>query len=274
MLKRIWTGLALVALLAFALYMGGWTFAVLLMAAICLSIYEEYRAFARAGNRPVQWPAWVCIVASIPMFVLTKNTTIILALTCFACFLISVNVIFREKPSIEDLMASALPLFSVLLPGLCILGLLRAPTRLTQTVLILLCFGVPLMGDTLAYFIGSRFGKHSLCPAVSPHKTVEGSIAGMVGSMLFAVLSWYVFGQFEPMPPLWHFILLGLGAGIAGQVGDLFASLIKRHCDIKDFGNLFPGHGGMMDRLDSTYFSAVVVYIYYSWLFTRWVLNG
>lgn len=267
MLKRTLTGIGLVALLAFALYMGGWIFAVLLMASICLSIHEEYKAFTIAGNRPVQWPAWLGMAASIPLFVLTRDTNIILLLLVAACFLISAAVIFREKPDIQDLMASALPLISVLLPGLCILGLLRAPTRLMQTMLILLCFGIPLMGDTLAYFIGSRFGKRCLCPAVSPHKTVEGSAAGLVGSLLFAVGAWYVFGLFEAVPPLWHFLLLGVCAGIAGQVGDLFASLIKRHCGIKDFGTLFPGHGGMMDRLDSTYFSAVVVYIYYCWLF-------
>ena len=67
---------------------------------------------------------------------------------------------------------------------------------------------------------------------------------------------------FAPIPPLWHFPLLGLLGGLAGQMGDLFASLIKRHCGIKDFSNIFPGHGGMMDRLDSVYWATVVIYVY------------
>ena len=65
-------------------------------------------------------------------------------------------------------------------------------------------------------------------------------------------------------PPLWHYILIGLIGGVVGQIGDLYASLVKRHCGIKDYGTIFPGHGGMMDRLDSTLFVAVLVYLYQS----------
>lgn len=266
MLIRTVTGLSLVALLAFALYMGGLVFSSLLMAAICLSIYEIYRALKLAGYHPVQWPSWVCVAVSVPAYVFIPNTNLmILFITC-ACFLSCTNVLLRGKPVLEDVLASALPLFSVLAPGMCILGLMQADTRVLQTMYILMCFGIPLLGDTLAYFIGSRYGTRKLCPLVSPKKSVEGAIAGLFGSILFGFLSWLAFGIFETVPPLWHFLILGLVAGVAGQIGDLYASLIKRRCGIKDFGTIFPGHGGMMDRLDSTYFAAVVVYIYYSWL--------
>ena len=70
------------------------------------------------------------------------------------------------------------------------------------------------------------------------------------------------FSLYKPIPPFWHFPILGLLGGVAGQMGDLFASLIKRHCGIKDFSNIFPGHGGMMDRLDSVYWSTVIMYVY------------
>ena len=66
------------------------------------------------------------------------------------------------------------------------------------------------------------------------------------------------------LPPVWHYVLLGFVGGAVGQMGDLFASLIKRHCGVKDYGKLFPGHGGMMDRIDSVLFMAVLVYIYQS----------
>ena len=66
------------------------------------------------------------------------------------------------------------------------------------------------------------------------------------------------------MPPLWHFAVIGLVGGIVGQIGDLFASLVKRHCGVKDYGTIFPGHGGMMDRLDSVLFVALLVYMYQS----------
>ena len=129
-------------------------------------------------------------------------------------------------------------------------------------LLTILAFGVPLFGDTCAYFIGSRWGKRKLCPAVSPKKTVEGAVAGLAGSVAWATALAGVFSAFMPIPPLWHFPLLGLLGGIAGQMGDLFASLVKRHCGIKDFSNIIPGHGGMMDRLDSVYWAAVFMYVY------------
>lgn len=267
MTTRILTGFGLAALLAFALYMGGWVFSVLFMASIFLAVYEVYRALTKAGNRPVQWPTWVCMAASIPLFVLTKDSAVLMMLITCASFLICANVIFRGRPKLEDLMASALPLFSVILPGLCMLGFLRLESRMMQTLLILLSFGIPLMGDTFAYFIGSRYGTKRLCPAVSPNKSVEGAAAGLLGSVLFALLCWLVFGFFGAVPPVWHFLLLGLMGGFAGQIGDLFASLVKRHCGIKDFGTIFPGHGGMMDRLDSVFFSTVVVYLYYCWTY-------
>ena len=179
-----------------------------------------------------------------------------------AVALIAMMVMFREEPKLEDIMISALPLVSVLLPGMCMLGLQKAPGRLNQNLLMVLAFGVPLSGDTAAYFIGSRFGKRKLCPAVSPNKSIEGAAAGLVTSVLFALLCKGVASFFGPTPPWWHFPVLGFIGGVAGQLGDLFASLIKRHCGIKDFSNIFPGHGGMMDRLDSVYWATVVMYIY------------
>ena len=71
-----------------------------------------------------------------------------------------------------------------------------------------------------------------------------------------------IFSFICQVPPLWHFMVLGVICGVAGQVGDLFASLIKRHCGVKDFGTIFPGHGGVMDRVDSVYWATVVIYVY------------
>jgi len=67
---------------------------------------------------------------------------------------------------------------------------------------------------------------------------------------------------FTPMPAFWHFLVLGLMGGLAGQLGDLFASLVKRHCGVKDYGTIFPGHGGVMDRLDSVFWATAVMYVY------------
>ncbi len=262
MMTRIITGACLVAVLAFALAMGGWVFSVLYMASICVSMYEVYRAMGEAGHRPVQWPSWLCLVLSVPLFMVSGSVSPLLPLVAGACMLIAMMIMFRSEPRLEDLLMSALPLFCVLLPGMCMLGLMKAQDRVHQLLLAMMAFGVPLVGDTAAYFVGSRFGVRKLCPAVSPNKSVEGAAAGLLGSLLFSMLMCGIFSCFAKMPPLWHFIVLGLLGGLAGQMGDLFASLIKRHCGVKDYGTIFPGHGGMMDRLDSVYWATVVMYVY------------
>ncbi len=262
MIKRTITGLALAAILFLALWGGGLWFAIPCMITTCLSFYEMIRATVQAGHNPVQWPCWLCFVLSIPLYYYYGSVALMMPLVGGAFMLISITVIYRKEPKLEDIMVSCLPLVSVLLPGMCMLGLQKAPAREHQMLLTLLAFGIPLMGDTMAYFLGSRFGRHKLCPAVSPNKSIEGAAAGLGGSMVFAMITAGIFSFFGPIPPFWHFPILGLLGGAAGQVGDLFASLIKRHCGIKDFSNIFPGHGGMMDRLDSVYWATVVIYVY------------
>ena len=112
--------------------------------------------------------------------------------------------------------------------------------------------------DTAAYFTGLLLGKHKLLPAISPKKTIEGAIGGVVGSVIFSL----VFGYFVNRDLLLHFAIIGVIGSIAGQMGDLVASAIKRSLDIKDFSDLIPGHGGVLDRFDSILFTAPVVYYY------------
>jgi len=118
--------------------------------------------------------------------------------------------------------------------------------------------------DTTAFFIGRRFGRHKLAPNISPGKTWEGSVGGIVGAIIVSILF------FTPTPfhlPLvyWQAIVLSILVSIFGQVGDLVESLLKRNMGVKDSGRLMPGHGGLLDRLDSIIFAGVVVYYYVVW---------
>lgn len=135
-------------------------------------------------------------------------------------------------------------------------------------ILLILCFAWG--GDTCAYFAGRAFGKHKLCPVVSPKKTVEGAIGGVLGTMLFGVivtLAYSVaadrmetFTQSNIGVSMYLIIaLLGCVAAVLGIYGDLFASVVKRQCGIKDYGTIFPGHGGVLDRFDSVMFIAPFV---------------
>lgn len=135
-------------------------------------------------------------------------------------------------------------------------------------ILLILCFAWG--GDTCAYFAGRAFGKHKLCPVVSPHKTVEGAIGGVLGTMVFGVIATVAysliadrteaFSQSNIGVSMYLIIaVLGVVAAVLGIYGDLFASVVKRQCGIKDYGTIFPGHGGILDRFDSVMFIAPFV---------------
>ncbi len=275
MLQRVITGTLMIIGLAVVLYLGGWVFAVVAMAAICLAMREEFHALAVAGHRPVWWPTFVCMVASIPLMLLSSDTRLIsllLTLMLGNCLMVLIWVIFREEPKLEDALVSVMPMFTILLPGICLISLLRIEAKSLQVTLLCLVFVIAVLGDTFAYFVGTRVGGRKLCPSVSPNKTVSGAIGGVVGSVMGALATcgiasiWPPLGGVE-LPTVPQFLFLGLVGAVAAQVGDLFASLIKRHCGVKDYGHLFPGHGGMLDRMDSILFTAVVVYCF--WMITR-----
>ena len=112
--------------------------------------------------------------------------------------------------------------------------------------------------DVMAYFAGVALGKHKLCPSISPKKTIEGSIGGILGSVIICG----AFGAVFAKEYLIHCLILGLLCGVFSQFGDLTASIFKRKMGIKDYGNLIPGHGGILDRFDSVLFTAPLVYYY------------
>ena len=126
----------------------------------------------------------------------------------------------------------------------------------------LLSFLIPWMSDSFAYFTGVFCGKHKLIPSVSPHKTVEGAIGGIIGAGLTTCLYGLIVSKIVEITPNYLFLFVtGLFVAALSQVGDLVASLIKRQYGIKDYGKLLPGHGGIMDRFDSILITAPYLYL-------------
>jgi phosphatidate cytidylyltransferase len=115
-------------------------------------------------------------------------------------------------------------------------------------------------GDTFAYFAGRALGRHKLYPAISPGKTVEGAVGGLLGSIVAVVIAkaWYLADTLA----WWDCLALAIPAGALGQVGDLCESMVKRACGVKDSGVIIPGHGGILDRIDALLFSTPVIYAY------------
>jgi phosphatidate cytidylyltransferase len=120
---------------------------------------------------------------------------------------------------------------------------------------------VAMMTDTAAYFIGIRFGKHKLIPLVSPKKSVEGAVAGLIFGAGFAALFAILTHLFDATFDAFAWIIISLFLSVVSQIGDLVASKFKRSHGVKDFSNLFPGHGGVLDRFDSTMFAALFFYM-------------
>jgi len=128
------------------------------------------------------------------------------------------------------------------------------PYGLMLWLIVITAFGT----DIMAYFSGYLLGKHKLCPHISPKKTIEGSVGGVLGSVILSGL----FGWFFLPDLLIHCLVIGVLGGIVSQFGDLTASIFKRKMGIKDYGHLIPGHGGILDRFDSVLFTGPMVYYY------------
>ena len=185
------------------------------------------------------------------------------ALTLFALTVLLLTIAIYTLFSFREIKAAATE------AALLFFGLLYIPFLLGYLVLlrnhplgwqwILLIMFIVMSGDSAAYFIGCRFGKRKLYPAVSPNKSIEGSLAGIAGSMAAVIAAKMLFFAEITLPDA---LLAALLIGTISQIGDLFESLLKRSCGVKDSGGIFPGHGGILDRLDSILFAAPVAYYY------------
>lgn len=125
---------------------------------------------------------------------------------------------------------------------------------------------IVMTNDASAYYVGSAIGKHKLYEAVSPKKSIEGAIGGILGSLCGTFLAKYIFFHSLTIADA---VITAIVIGILGQAGDLFESLLKRSFGVKDSGTIFPGHGGVLDRMDSIIFAAPVTYYYAIFLFGR-----
>lgn len=138
------------------------------------------------------------------------------------------------------------------------------------SLMLLMFVATVVFSDTFAYFIGVTMGKHKLCPDISPKKTIEGSVGAFMGAVISAVVCAFIYNKIGVSVNYLFAVVYGVVCGGLSQIGDLVASSVKRYFGIKDFGDVLPGHGGIMDRLDSILFVAPVFYFF----LTNFLLNG
>lgn len=247
----------------------------LVIAAFCLlAIHEVFRAFQLEKTAYLYW-GFVPYTFLVMFSDLSRVRVMMLPLSYLFALYLAVCVI-RHSKSIEFAKLGGMVLYACIIL-FCFYSFIFLKQLLPREAygydalyFIFLALGFAWGGDSAAYFAGRAFGKHKLAPVVSPNKTVEGAIGGILGSMLLGVLVTVCYtalcGQLVgvPLPSLglryYAVIVLLAGVGsVLGIVGDLFASVVKRQCGIKDYGTIFPGHGGIMDRFDSVIFIAPLV---------------
>ncbi len=231
--------------------------------ACLIALYELHRTFEldKKWQLVVSDYAFALGFLSLPFFSsIVSGELLVFLLVAFLMLILVLTVLFNQTIQFIDAARSVFALvYGVLLP-MHISYVRMADHGLFLVILIFLGAWMP---DTFAFFSGKFFGKRKLIPSVSPNKTIAGAIGAVVGAvvsfLIYALILMYGFGFSVDLLPL---VILSLVCGVMAQFGDLSASVIKRACGKKDFGNLIPGHGGILDRIDSLVFIAPIVYYF------------
>lgn len=255
MKTRVLSGLIMLPLLA-VVFFGGRVLLIACFIIGAMGIREFYSSFETIEIKPSYWVANLSILGLYGINLFFSNNYQLYMLWFFAVVVMGLLYLFRiDERKLEDAMVTILGIFYVIFFSFHVTLVEQIPE---YHILVWLIFLTAFGTDIMAYFTGYLFGKHKLCPSISPKKTIEGSIGGILGSILLCGL----FGFFFATGVFFHCIVIGVLGGIVSQFGDLTASIFKRKIGIKDYGNLIPGHGGILDRFDSVLFTAPMVYYY------------
>jgi len=256
--KRLIIAAVFIPPLIFFILRGGFVFLVLVCVIIGCGLYEFYRGIKR---KRVLTNIGMFVGILIPLsFYLMKGKTLAptLMVAIFSLFLAQFFE-FKRRRNCTDAFINIGGVLYISFLFSHILLLRDIPGKgvgLSMTVLF-----ASWMGDTGAYFIGGKWGKHRFLPEISPHKSKEG----LAGAILTSLMAMFISRLWLPLP-LIHTLIMGILVGITGQMGDFFESMLKREIGIKDFSKLLPGHGGILDRFDSLLFTIPLFYYYVKYL--------
>jgi len=231
-------------------------FSIVLFLCAALGLHEYFLLIhTRLSFSPLWGIAWGMMVAGGVLFFSPYVVGPVIVSGLLLVFLLSL----RDPQPAQGLVSVSESLLGVIYVGFLVphIALLRQSVEGVGWVFFV--FLVAMLGDTAGYGVGRKWGSHKLIPHISPGKTIEGSVGSVVGNLCGAVMAW---AWFFPQRALLELLLLGLVAGVFAQVGDLCESALKRAFGAKDSGQLLPGHGGILDRLDSLLFPAAFIYYY------------
>ena len=265
-LKRWLTGLIALPLLFFFIYRGGLLFCMLVAAGSLLGLWEYFRIVLKPPEKIVSALTltaaaagllliWAAHIGSAEGMVAAATINVIAG---------AVIVVAQvgKHPAVLDTAKKQFQGFLYIPLLLSSLILMRNAGDGMRWILLLLC--IVFSADTAALYTGTLIGRHKLAPAISPGKTVEGSIGGLTIALLIGLLAKQLLLPALPWAATIGFCLV---VGVAGQLGDLFESALKRASNVKDSGSILPGHGGVLDRIDALLFAAPVAYLCKGYIF-------
>ena len=254
MKQRLITAFILIAILRPILYLGGWPLKILMVVGGLMATYEITKLTEK------KWPAYLRILSYafmlLIMFINLLGVKYFFLVQCLILITLMSFIVFYEKVTFEDatLMFVLYTIFGMVAGSL--FKMYEYSNMVIFYVLIATC-----VTDAGAYSVGRRIGKRKLNERISPNKTIEGAVGGyIIGAIVSFVFAYFVLCRTINMPVL-LFVCGSILLPFVGQIGDLFYSAIKRHYGIKDFGTIFPGHGGVLDRLDSVSFNMILMYV-------------
>jgi phosphatidate cytidylyltransferase len=261
-LKRWITGLTALPILIYLVYRGGVPFTLLVTVGGLLSLWEYFRIVISSEDKAKFniFVVWGFIIGcSIIWAAHIKGLETVLVLVAFNLLFSALISLFKYKvdPLVMESIKKQLQGVVYIPVLISFLIIIRNDTQGMTWIFVLL--SIVFAGDITALYVGTYFGRHKLCPAVSPGKTVEGSLGGILANLIVGGIAKYFFLPHLSWGPS---LLFFIAIGAAGQVGDLYESELKRSSNIKDSGGLLPGHGGFLDRIDALLFAAPVAYVF------------
>ena len=260
-ITRLLSGMVLVIIAFFAFHFGGYPLAAVLLLLSLGGFTELLKALKvkpEKGFNSITILGYAAIIAYYSVMALTADTTYMVMVAVFTVILFLMLYVFTfPKYKVEDIMSGIFAYFYA--PVMLSFGYLTRNLengRYIVWMILIASWGF----DTCAYCVGMLTGKtignHKFLPRLSPKKSIEGVIGGIIGAGLIA----FIYGSFVMPEEKWLLTVIAALGGIIAQIGDLAASAIKRNKDIKDYGKVIPGHGGVMDRFDSCIFTAPIIY--------------
>ncbi len=238
-----------------------------ILAFLCAVAMHELLSVGKCKNI-AQKIVTIAFAAAVPFLDMVEGFKLIAAAVAVYMLLLGfIQVVSHNDVRIEQTMLLLGGTFAIIMPIGSLVYIFALPEH--GRAYLFLTLIIAWFSDMGAFFAGKLFGKHKLCEVISPKKTIEGFIGGIIAAVLFSLLGAWIY-QIAVLGETvhvvyWQVAVIALAVAPVSVLGDLFCSIIKRHYGIKDFGNILPGHGGVLDRFDSTIFVAPLMYLALLW---------